>query len=162
MRACFSGLPKSSGNLIQLPMYGIALGAFLFGWQHDVRYLHRWHLTCQSLHLVHGNAGSDRCITQSWPCQSSLTCVQCLRLPHRRGWTPGVFSFCYAFCLAFSDAHDGMIAHAVASRDAINTSVWLGEFSRDSAVGFGARPEREFARVASLPAFWSEESVVFS
>ena len=70
------------------------------------------------------------------------------------------FSFCYAFCLAFSDAHDGVIAYAL-SRDAINTSVWLGEFSHDSAVGFGARPEQEFAGVARLRAFWSEESVVF-
>ena len=43
-----------------------------------------------------------------------------------------------------------MIAHAVASGDAINTSVWLGEFSHDSAVSFGARPEKEFAGVASL------------
>jgi hypothetical protein len=51
------------------------------------------------------------------------------------------FSFCYAFCLAFSDAHDGVIAHAVASGDAINTGIRLGEFSHDSAVGFGARPE---------------------
>ena len=64
------------------------------------------------------------------------------------------------FCLAFSDAQDGVIAHAIASGDAINTSVWLGEFSRDSAVGFGTRPEQEFAGVASLRAFWSEESVV--
>jgi hypothetical protein len=30
-----------------------------------------------------------------------------------------------------------VIAHAVASGDAINTSVGLGEFSHDSAVGFG-------------------------
>ena len=71
------------------------------------------------------------------------------------------FSFCYAFCLAFSDAHDGVIAHAVASRDAINTSVWLGEFSHDSAVSFGTRPKKEFSGVASLRAFWSEEPVVF-
>ena len=71
------------------------------------------------------------------------------------------FSFCYAFCLAFSDAQDGMISHTIASGDAINTSVWLGEFSHDSAVGFGVRPEQEFARVARLRAFWSEEAVVF-
>ncbi len=70
------------------------------------------------------------------------------------------FSFCYAFCLAFSDAHDGVIAHAVASGDAINTSVWLGEFSHNSAVGFGARPEQEFAGVASLRAFESEKPIV--
>ena len=55
------------------------------------------------------------------------------------------FSFCYVFCLAFSDAHDGVIAHAVASGDAINTSVRLREFSHDSAIGFGARPEEDFA-----------------
>ena len=71
------------------------------------------------------------------------------------------FSLCYAFCLAFSDAHDGVIAHSIASGDAINTSVWLGQFSYDSAVGFRARPEEEFAGVASLKAFWSEEPVVF-
>ena len=71
------------------------------------------------------------------------------------------FSFCYAFCLAFSDAHDGVIAYAIASGDASNTIVWLGEFSDDSAVGFGARPEQEFAGVARLRAFRSEESVVF-
>jgi hypothetical protein len=52
------------------------------------------------------------------------------------------------FCLAFSDAHDGVIAHAIASGGAINTSIWLGEFFRDSAIGFGARPEQDFASVA--------------
>ena len=71
------------------------------------------------------------------------------------------FVFCYGFCFAFSDAHDGVIAHAVASGDAINTSVWLGEFSHDSAVSFGARPEKEFADVTCLRASWSERSVVF-
>ena len=58
------------------------------------------------------------------------------------------FSFCYAFCLALPDSYDGVIAHAIASRDAINTSVWLGEFSHDSAVSFEARPKKEFAGVA--------------
>ena len=72
------------------------------------------------------------------------------------------FSFCYRLSFAFSDAHDGVIAHAVASRDAINTGVWLGEFSHDRAVSFGARPEKEFAGLASLRAFWSEEPVVLS
>ena len=43
-----------------------------------------------------------------------------------------------------------MITHAVASGDAINTGVRLGEFSGDSAVSFGARPEQEFAGVATL------------
>ena len=70
------------------------------------------------------------------------------------------FSFCYAFCLAFSDAHDGVIAHAVASRDAINTSVWLGEFSHDSAVSFGARPEQDFAGVATLVALRDEPLIL--
>jgi hypothetical protein len=37
-------------------------------------------------------------------CQSSLTCVQRLRLPHLRGGRPGVFSFCYTFYLTFSRA----------------------------------------------------------
>ena len=50
------------------------------------------------------------------------------------------FPFCYAFSLAFSDVHDGVISNAVASGDAINTSVRLGGFSHDSALGFGARP----------------------
>ena len=71
------------------------------------------------------------------------------------------FSFCYAFCLAFSDAHDGVIADAIASGDAINASVRLGEFSYDRTVGFAACPEQDFAGVASLRAFWSEESIVF-
>jgi hypothetical protein len=70
------------------------------------------------------------------------------------------FPFCYRLSFAFSDAHDGVIAHAVASRDAINTSVRFGEFSHDSAVSFGARPEQDFAGVASLRALWSEEPVV--
>src|SRR4030095_13841536 len=29
----------------------------------------------------------------SWPCQSFLTCVHRQLSPHRKGWTPGVFSF---------------------------------------------------------------------
>ena len=70
------------------------------------------------------------------------------------------FRSAIVFGLAFSDAHNGVIAYAIASGDAINTSVWLGEFSHDSAVCFGARPEKEFAGVASLRSFWSEESVV--
>jgi hypothetical protein len=60
------------------------------------------------------------------------------------------------FCFAFSDAHDGVIAHAVTSRDAINTGVWLSELSGDSAVSFRARPEQDFARVATLSAFRDE------
>jgi hypothetical protein len=70
----------------------------------------------------------------------------------------GFFSFCYAFCFPFSDAHDGVIAHAIASGDAINASVGLGEFSHYSAVGL--TPEKEFAGVASLRAIWSAEPVV--
>ena len=70
------------------------------------------------------------------------------------------FSFCYAFCLAFCDAHDGVIAHAVASRDAINTSVWLGEFSHDSAVSFGASPKQDFAGLPMLVALWDEPPVL--
>jgi hypothetical protein len=67
-----------------------------------------------------------------------------------------VFSFCYAFCFALSDAHYSVIAYAVASGDAINTGVWLGEFSGDSAVRFGARPEQGFAGVATLVALREE------
>ena len=42
-----------------------ALGAFLFAWHDDVRYLQRRRLPRQREQLVHGNAGSDRCITQA-------------------------------------------------------------------------------------------------
>ena len=65
------------------------------------------------------------------------------------------------FLHSFWAVHDGVIAHAIASRDAINTGVRLGESSLDSAVGSGARPEQEFAGVASLRAFWSEDSFFF-
>jgi len=62
------------------------------------------------------------------------------------------FSFCYAFCFAFSNAHYCVITHAIASGDAINTGVWLGKFSCDKAVSFGARPEQDFTGVATLSA----------
>ena len=54
-----------------------------------------------------------------------------------------------------------MIAHAVASRDATNTGVRLGEFSGDSAVSFGARPKQDLTGVATLVALWDELPVLF-
>ena len=56
---------KPSRDNVQLIVHRPALGAFLFAWHHDVRYLQRWRLTRQRKHLVHGDSGSDRCIAQA-------------------------------------------------------------------------------------------------
>jgi len=53
-----------------------------------------------------------------------------------------------------------VIAHAVASGDAINTGVWLGELSGNSAVSFGAGPEQDFAGVATLVSLWDEPFIL--
>src|SRR5262249_49949269 len=67
-----------------------------------------------------------------------------------------LFSFCYTFCLTFSDAHYSVIAYAVASRDAIHTGVRLGEFSGDGTISFWARAAQDFAGVATLVAIGDE------
>ena len=59
------GIPELARYLVQPVVYRLALGAFLFAWQHDVRYLQGWHLTGQREHLVHSDPGRDRCITQA-------------------------------------------------------------------------------------------------
>ncbi len=59
-----------------------------------------------------------------------------------------------------SRAHYGVIAHAIASGDAINTGVWLGEFCCDRVVSFGARPEQDLTGVATLVALWDEPLIL--
>ena len=43
-----------------------------------------------------------------------------------------------------------MIAYPIASRDAIHTGVWLGEFFDDGAISLWARTAQDFAGVATL------------
>jgi hypothetical protein len=56
---------QSAGDLVQLRVYLPALRAFFLGWHDQVGDLHRRHLTGQRKHLVHSDAGSDRCIAQA-------------------------------------------------------------------------------------------------
>ena len=53
-----------------------------------------------------------------------------------------------------------MIAHAVASGDAINSGVWLGDLSGDSALSFWAGPKQDFAGVPTLVALWNEPLIL--
>ena len=140
--------PESARDFVQLIVERTALCAFLFVWQHDVGYLQRWRLTRQRKHLVHGDPGSDRSIAQAGFANRFFHAFSAYGCHIREDGDQMFFSFCYALCLAFSDAHDGVIAHAVASGDAINTGVRLSEFYDDSAVGFGARPEQRFFPLA--------------
>ena len=55
-----------------------------------------------------------------------------------------------------------MVADAIVSGDAINTGVWLGEFTGDRALTFGARPKQDIAGVATLVALWDEPPVFVS
>jgi hypothetical protein len=43
---------------------------------------------------------------------------------------------------------------------AINTGVWLGELSGNSAVSFGASPKQDFAGLPTLVALWDEPPVL--
>ena len=43
----------------------------------------------------------------------------------------------------------------------LTLGVWLGEFSHDSTVGFGARPEQEFGGVAALVASRNEPLMLY-
>src|SRR5262245_3235635 len=130
----------------------ITLSAFLWCWERYVDNLQRWRLTRQRKHLVHSDPGSDCCIAQAGFADGFLHALRTQFSYASQFCCESVFSFCYAFCFAFSNAHDCVIAHTVSARDAINTGVWLGEFSLDSAVRFGARSVQDFAGVATLVA----------
>src|SRR5215475_13422771 len=130
----------------------ITLSAFLWRWERYVDNLQRRSLTDQREHLVHSDPGSNRCIAQTGRTNSFLHTLRTQFSYASQLYSESLFSFCYAFCFALSNAHYCVVAHTVAPRDAINTGVRLGEFSGYSAVSLGARPEQNCAGVATLVA----------
>jgi hypothetical protein len=50
------GVRQPARYRVQFSVYCPTLGAFLFAWHHNVRYLQRWRLTGQRKHLVHSDA----------------------------------------------------------------------------------------------------------
>src|SRR4030095_2054521 len=111
---CFSIAASFSIYSIQSVVPSSAF-CFLFGcWQNHL-HGNRWRLTGQRKHLVNSDPGPDGGIAQFGLANCFLHTLGSEFSHISQHRCKGLFSFCYAFCFAFSDAHDGVIAHAVAS-----------------------------------------------
>jgi hypothetical protein len=124
---CALCLPESASNFVESVVKSPALGALLFSRQHDVRYLHRWRLTRQCKHLVHGDPGSDRCITQTSLANRFLHSARSEFGDVGEHHGESLFSFGYVLSFTVSDGPHCVSGHAVKLGDLIHAGVRISQ-----------------------------------
>jgi hypothetical protein len=118
---------ESAGDCVQPGIYRSTLGAFLFAWHHNVRYLHRWRLTRQRKHLVHSDPGPDRGIAQA-----RFANLLGHSFTAKRGYVSQdgdqlLFSLGYLDSLACPDCAHRMLGDPVSFGDVHYCGIWTGQ-----------------------------------